>query len=110
MKEDRRMRPRHWLYTIPLGLRSLFRWAQADRELDDELRDHLERKTEECVIPCATYSSVFRSRWSRSSPSNSRSACAQRNNDRNRRGIVNSQCSGRISILLSLIPQSDHGI
>src|SRR5213594_1376151 len=49
MKEDRRMRPRHWLYTIPLGLRSLFRWAQADRELDDELRDHLERKTEEYV-------------------------------------------------------------
>src|SRR5947209_8070122 len=49
MKEDRRMRPRHWLYTIPLRLRSLFRWAQADRELDDELRDHLERKTEEYV-------------------------------------------------------------
>src|SRR2546430_143744 len=47
MKEDRRMRPRHWLYTIPLRLRSLFRWAQADQELDDELRDHLERKTEE---------------------------------------------------------------
>src|SRR6266513_428170 len=43
------MRPEHWLYTIPLGLRSLFRWAQADRELDDELRDHLERKTEEYV-------------------------------------------------------------
>ena len=43
------MRPRHWLYTIPLRLRSLFRWAQADRELDDELRDHLERKTEEYV-------------------------------------------------------------
>src|SRR6266516_4600400 len=43
------MRPRHWLYTIPLRLRSLFRWAQADQELDDELRDHLERKTEEYV-------------------------------------------------------------
>src|SRR5690349_23022322 len=41
------MRPEHWLYTIPLRLRSLFRWAQADQELDDELRDHLERKTEE---------------------------------------------------------------
>jgi hypothetical protein len=25
----------------------LFRWVQADHELDDELRDHLERKTEE---------------------------------------------------------------
>jgi hypothetical protein len=36
------MRPEHWLYTIPLRLRSLFRWAQADQELDDELRDHLQ--------------------------------------------------------------------
>src|SRR6266480_369092 len=43
------MRPKHWLFTIPLRLRSLFRWAQADQELDDELRDHLERKTEEYV-------------------------------------------------------------
>src|SRR5271155_848512 len=41
------MRPEHWLYTIPLRLRSLFRWGQADQELDDELSDHLERKTEE---------------------------------------------------------------
>ncbi|HYY72926.1 MAG TPA: permease prefix domain 1-containing protein, partial [Candidatus Bathyarchaeia archaeon] len=43
------MRPEHWLFTIPLRLRSLLRWAQADQELDDELRDHLERKTEEYV-------------------------------------------------------------
>jgi len=43
------MRPEHWLYTIPLRLRSLFRWAQADQELDDELRDHVERKTDEYV-------------------------------------------------------------
>src|SRR5437667_5930013 len=49
MKERSEMRPEHWLYTIPLRLRSLFRRAQADRELDDELRDHLERKTEEYV-------------------------------------------------------------
>ena len=41
------MRPEHWMFTIPLRLRSLFRWAQADQELDDELRDHLERKAEE---------------------------------------------------------------
>ena len=41
------MRPKHWLFTIPLRLRSLFRWAQADQELDEELRDHVERKTEE---------------------------------------------------------------
>jgi len=43
------MRPEHWLYTIPLRLRSLFRRGQADRELDDELRDHVTRKTEEFV-------------------------------------------------------------
>src|SRR5690349_13641217 len=43
------MRPEHWLYMIPLRLRSLFRRAQADQELDDELRDHLERRTEEYV-------------------------------------------------------------
>jgi predicted permease len=43
------MRPEHWLFTIPLRLRSLFRWVQADQELDDELRDHFERKTEEYV-------------------------------------------------------------
>ena len=43
------MRPEHWLFTIPLRLRSLFRWGQAGQELDDELRDHLERKTEEYV-------------------------------------------------------------
>src|SRR5215470_1777858 len=43
------MRPEHWRFTIPLRLRSLFRWAQADQELDEELRDHLERKTEEYV-------------------------------------------------------------
>src|SRR5436853_712086 len=49
VREGRGMRPEHWLYTIPLRLRSLFRWAQADQEVDDELRDHLERKTEEYV-------------------------------------------------------------
>src|SRR5207237_727630 len=29
--------------------RSLFRWAQADQEVDDELRDHLDRKTQEYI-------------------------------------------------------------
>jgi hypothetical protein len=38
------MRPEHWLFTIPLRLRSSSRWAQADQELDDELRDHFERR------------------------------------------------------------------
>jgi hypothetical protein len=43
------MRPGHWLFTIPLRLRSLFRRTQVDQELDDELRDHLEQATEEYV-------------------------------------------------------------
>jgi hypothetical protein len=46
------MRPEHWLFTIPLRLWSLFRWAQADQELDEELRDHLERAIEEYVARC----------------------------------------------------------
>lgn len=41
------MRLEYWLYTIPLRLRSLFRGAPANQDLDDALRDHLERKTEE---------------------------------------------------------------
>jgi predicted permease len=41
------MRPEHWLFTIPLRLRSLFRRRQADQELEDELRDHIERRTQE---------------------------------------------------------------
>jgi predicted permease len=43
------MRPGHWVYTIPLRLRSLFRRRQTEQELDDELRDHIERKTEEYI-------------------------------------------------------------
>ncbi|HWG59684.1 MAG TPA: ABC transporter permease [Candidatus Acidoferrales bacterium] len=43
------MRPEHWLYTIPLRLRSLFQRTQADQELDAELRDHIEQKTQEYV-------------------------------------------------------------
>ena len=43
------MRPEHWMFTIPLRLRSLFHWAQADQELNDELRDHLERQTQQYV-------------------------------------------------------------
>jgi predicted permease len=39
------MRPEHWIYTLPLRLRSLFRREAADQELDDELGDHLEQKT-----------------------------------------------------------------
>ena len=54
------MRPKHWLYTIPLRLRSLFRRAQADQELDDELREHLERKTEEYVAQGMTQAEAHR--------------------------------------------------
>jgi putative ABC transport system permease protein len=54
------MRPEHWLHTIPLRLRSLFRWAQADQELDDELRDHLERKTEEYLAQGMTQEEAHR--------------------------------------------------
>lgn len=41
------MRLEHWLYTIPLKLRSLFQRNRVEQELDEELRYHLERKTEE---------------------------------------------------------------
>ena len=41
------MRMEHWVYTIPLRLRSLFRRRQVDRDLDEELQYHVERKTEE---------------------------------------------------------------
>ncbi len=35
------MRLKHWFYTVPLRLRSLFRRAQVEQELDEELRYHL---------------------------------------------------------------------
>jgi predicted permease len=39
------MRPEHWIYTIPLRLRSLFHRRDVDHELDEELRYHVEHKT-----------------------------------------------------------------
>jgi len=54
------MRPEHWLFTILLRLRSLFRGAQAEQELDNELRDHLERKTEEYVAQGMTEEEAHR--------------------------------------------------
>ena len=54
------MRLENWLYTIPLRLRSLFRRAQADQELGDELRDHLERKTEEYLAQGMTQEEAHR--------------------------------------------------
>jgi len=41
------MRLENWIYTIPLRLRSLMRGGQADGEVEEELRDHLERQMEE---------------------------------------------------------------
>jgi predicted permease len=43
------MRPQHWLYTIPLRLRSLFRRRRVECELDEELQFHLGRKIEEGI-------------------------------------------------------------
>src|SRR5215510_14636965 len=41
---------KRWFYTAPLRLRSLFRRRQVERELDEELRYHLERQIEEYVL------------------------------------------------------------
>jgi hypothetical protein len=38
------MRLEHWLYTIPLRLRSIFRRSQVEQELNEELRFHLEQR------------------------------------------------------------------
>ncbi len=38
------MQPEHWWYTIPLRLRSIFRRAKVDQELQDELAFHLEHR------------------------------------------------------------------
>ncbi len=43
------MRLEHWLYTVPLRLRSLFRRDRVEQELDEELRFHLERQIEEHI-------------------------------------------------------------
>jgi len=41
------MRLENWLYTIPLRLRSLLLRPRQDAELDEELRDHIERQIQE---------------------------------------------------------------
>jgi predicted permease len=43
------MRPKHWIYTVPLKMRSLFRRRATDQELDEELRYHVECRTEENI-------------------------------------------------------------
>ena len=37
----------NWLYTIPVRLRSLLMRKRQDAELDEELRDHIQRQTED---------------------------------------------------------------
>ncbi|HLZ51862.1 MAG TPA: ABC transporter permease [Candidatus Acidoferrum sp.] len=43
------MGPNHWIYTVPLRLRSLFRRHQVEKDLSEELRFHVEQKTQEYV-------------------------------------------------------------
>ena len=43
------MRVQHWFYTIPLRLRSIFRRRQVERDLDEELQYHLDKKIEESL-------------------------------------------------------------
>jgi len=43
------MRIEHWLYELPLRLRSLVRRRRVDAELDEEMAYHVERETEELI-------------------------------------------------------------
>ena len=43
------MRMKHWFYTIPLRVRSLFLRDRVEQDLDDELQYHLEKKIEENI-------------------------------------------------------------
>jgi putative ABC transport system permease protein len=49
-----------WLQTIRLRLRSLFRRDSVERDLDDELRDHLERKAAQYVASGLSYENASR--------------------------------------------------
>jgi predicted permease len=41
------MRLEHWLYKLPLRLRSLFRGTQVDQDLNDEMQYHMDRLVQE---------------------------------------------------------------
>ena len=43
------MRIERWLHTLPLKWRSLARRDEVEQDLDDEIRDHLERRVEEFI-------------------------------------------------------------
>ncbi len=48
------MRIEHWIYTVPLRLRSLFRRKRVEQELDDELKFHLEQRIQEEIAKGAS--------------------------------------------------------
>lgn len=49
------MRPEHWIYTVPLRLRSLFRRSRVERDLEDEMEFHLARQIEEGIESGKTF-------------------------------------------------------
>src|SRR5271170_6481663 len=67
------MRFEHWVYTIPLRLRSLFRRNHLSADLDEELRDHIDRQIEDNLargmspeeVITATDSLRFLNEWGR---------------------------------------------
>jgi macrolide transport system ATP-binding/permease protein len=64
------MRFEHWVYTIPLRLRSLFRRNQLGAELDEELRDHIDLQIEDNlahgISPEEARLAALRTGWSNS--------------------------------------------
>ncbi len=55
------MQPERWIYTLPLRLCSLFQRRETDQELDEELRDHLELKTQQYISQGMTAQEARRS-------------------------------------------------
>jgi len=43
------MRIEHWLYTLPLRIRSLFGRRDVERDLEDEILEHIERQTQQNI-------------------------------------------------------------
>ncbi len=43
------MQPERWIYKLPLRIRSIFDRQNVDAELDEELRDHVELKTQQYI-------------------------------------------------------------
>jgi putative ABC transport system permease protein len=54
------VRTKHWFYTLPLRLRSLFERNQVEQDLSDELRYHLEQKTRENLTADMTLEEAHR--------------------------------------------------